>query len=218
MDLAPLIDHTALKPDTTESEIEQLCTDAHKNQFAAVCVMPAWVPLAREILDELESPVKPATTIGFPLGAHRTVVKVAETIVAINDGAREVDMVMNVGALKSNRTAVVLEDITAVVLAAHEHDVLVKVILETALLTEEQKRIACEMAVRGGADFVKTSTGFSSGGATIDDIRLMRTVVPPSVRVKASGGIRDRATALAMVAAGADRIGTSSGIAIINGD
>jgi deoxyribose-phosphate aldolase len=211
------IDHTALKPETSESQIIQLCREAHEYGFATVCVMPYWVPVAFRVLEEVGSAVRVCAAIGFPNGMHQSVIKVAEARKAMHDGAIELDMVMNVGALKSNHPAVVMADIMAVAMAAHEGGAIVKVILETSLLSDDEKRVACELASRANADFVKTSTGFGGGGATVDDIRLMRAASAPSVRVKASGGIRDYATAMAMIEAGADRIGTSSGIAIVEG-
>ncbi|MEP7218992.1 MAG: deoxyribose-phosphate aldolase [Bacteroidota bacterium] len=214
-ELARHIDHTALKPGTTDAEIRTLCEEAHRFGFAAVCVMPYYIPLACAVLEGLGSDVALCAPVGFPNGLHQTVLKVAETKKAIHDGAREIDMVLNVGALKSGHERVVMADILAVVMAAREGDAIVKVILETALLSDEEKRLACELATRAGADFVKTSTGFGGGGATLDDIRLMRLCSGPNVRVKASGGIRDHATAMAMIAAGAARIGTSSGMAIM---
>jgi deoxyribose-phosphate aldolase len=216
--LSSRIDHTALKPDTTETQIRTLCLEAHHHQFATVCVMPYYVPLANYILQELGSEVAVCAPIGFPNGTHQTVIKVAEAKKGISDGATELDMVMNVAALKSGHRAVVLADIAAVVMAAREiGGIIVKVILETSLLDDKEKRIACEIASNAGASFVKTSTGFAGGGATVEDIRLMRATAAPEVRVKASGGIRDYATAMAMIEAGADRIGTSAGVAIMSG-
>ncbi|HVZ37705.1 MAG TPA: deoxyribose-phosphate aldolase [Candidatus Kapabacteria bacterium] len=215
--LASHIDHTGLQPDTTESGIETLCSEAHRHGFATVCVMPYFVRLASRLLTEARSPVAVCTTIGFPNGAHMTTAKLAEAEQALADGATELDMVLNLGALKSGRTGVAEEDIRAVAAAAHSGEAIVKVILETALLSDDEKRLACMIAERAGADFVKTSTGFSRGGATVADVRLMRQTCSPNVRVKASGGIRDHAAAMAMIEAGADRIGTSSGVAIISG-
>lgn len=214
-ELAHYIDHTALKPETTEAQIVALCQEAHDHGFAAACVMPYYVPVACRVLEELDSATQVCTTIGFPNGAHQTVVKVAEARKAMHDGATEIDMVINVGALKSGHPAVVAADIAAVAAAVHEGGAIVKVILETSLLTDDEKRIVCEMASRMGADFVKTSTGFAGGGATLDDIRLMRASSAAAMRVKASGGIRDYATAIAMIDAGADRIGTSAGVEIV---
>ncbi|MBC8144640.1 MAG: deoxyribose-phosphate aldolase [bacterium] len=214
-DIASFIDHTALKPETTDEQIRTLCFEADKFGFAAVCVMPYWVPRCSMVLEQLGSRVEIATTIGFPIGSHQTVVKVAETKKAIHDGATEVDMVINVGALKSGLRAVVMADIMAVVMTAHESGVIVKAIIETSLLTHDEKLRACELVGEAQADFIKTSTGFAGGGATVDDIILMRNASPERVRIKASGGIRDAETALRMIDAGAVRIGTSSGVAII---
>lgn len=211
------IDHTLLSPAGTDAEIRTLCQEGHEHGFAAICVMPYYVPLAVNVMRDLGSEVAVCTTIGFPNGLHHTLVKVAEAKQGLKDGARELDMVMNIGALKSGHAEVVAEDIRALALAAHEGGALLKVILETSLLTDDEKRHACELASLAGADFVKTSTGFSTGGATVHDIRLMREASAPDVRIKASGGIRDYQTALAMIEAGADRIGTSSGVAILAG-
>lgn len=215
-ELARRIDHTALKPDTTASDVTALCNEAHLHGFAAVCVMPYWVPLAVEVLRGLGSHVAVGAAVGFPNGAHHTEIKVAEAKRAMNEGAREVDMVMNIGALRSGWTDAVERDIYDVAEVTRSWNAVVKVIIETALLTDDQKRLACEIASAAGADFVKTSTGFSGGGATVEDILLMRAAAAPDVRIKASGGIRDHATAMAMIDAGADRIGSSAGIAIID--
>ncbi len=213
-DIASAIDHTLLKPDATEAEIRKLCEEARQYTFASVCVNPSWVGTCAKLL--AGSPVKVCTVIGFPLGATTSTAKSVETRDAIANGAREIDMVINVGALKSGDDELVRRDIEAVVNAAHGQ-ALVKVILETALLSREEKIKACLLAKMAGADFVKTSTGFSSGGATVEDIALMRETVGPEMGVKASGGIRDRATAEAMVAAGATRIGASASVAIATG-
>lgn len=210
--LAAMIDHTALKPDTTKLQVETLCEEAKSHNFASVCVNPTWVKTAASLLEG--TAVKVCTVIGFPLGATTTETKVFETENALDNGATEVDMVINIGALKSGEDEAVLNDIKAVVNAA-KGAALTKVIIETALLTEEEKVRACELAVEAGADFVKTSTGFASGGATVEDIALMRKTVGPEIGVKASGGVRDRGTAEAMVDAGATRIGASSGVAIV---
>lgn len=212
-EIAASIDHTLLKPDATADAIRRLCAEASRFLFASVCVNPYWVRLAS---DELaESGVAVAAVAGFPLGAGETVAKVFETERAIAEGAREIDMVMNVGELVGGNARAVEEDIRAVVVAAHDRGALVKVILETALLNEAQKRLACECARIAGADFVKTSTGFGPGGATVEDVRLMRSVVGTAMGVKASGGIRTWEDCRAMMAAGANRIGTSAGVAIL---
>ena len=214
MNLNQYIDHTLLKPDQTEQSIIQLCEEAKKYQFASVCVNSTWVKLCSDLLSNTE--VKVAAVIGFPLGATTTEVKAFETSQVIKLGATEVDMVMNVGRLKSKHFNYVLEDIKAVVSAAGERAI-VKVILETGFLTDEEIEEACRISVRAGAQFVKTSTGFGPGGATIHHIALMRNTVGPEIGVKASGGIRNAETAIAMVKAGATRIGTSSGVVIMEG-
>lgn len=214
-DLAKMIDHTLLKPEAQEEEIVKLAEEAKQYQFASVCINPTWVKTAYDVLKETPD-VKVCTVIGFPLGASAPEVKGFETTNAIAHGATEVDMVLNIGALKDKNNELVLKDIQAVVEAAKEK-ALVKVIIETSLLTEEEKVRACELSVQAGADYVKTSTGFSTGGAIVEDIRLMRNTVGPSIGVKASGGVRDRETAEAMIEAGATRIGASSGIAIVQG-
>lgn len=213
--IASTIDHTLLKPESTEAEIIKICDEAKEYNFATVCINPYWVPVAAKELQD--STVGITTVIGFPLGATSTVVKAAETRDAIAAGATEVDMVLNVGALKSQAELAVLEDIKAVVQAAADQAV-VKVILETGLLTDAEKVRACELAKEAGADFVKTSTGFGPGTATVEDIRLMRQTVGPNIGVKASGGVRDAITAKAMIEAGATRIGASAGIAIVKGE
>ena len=212
--IARMIDHTVLKPDTVKSEIETLCKEARVYGFASVCVNPCWVKLCAELLKDSE--VKVCTVIGFPLGAASPETKAFETRQAIADGAGEVDMVINIGALKDCDTGIVEHDIRAVTDAA-DGKALVKVIIETSLLTDEEKRLACELAVKAGADFVKTSTGFSGGGATVRDIKLMRDAVGPDIGVKASGGVRDKESALAMIEAGATRIGASAGVSIVKG-
>ncbi|HZW68307.1 MAG TPA: deoxyribose-phosphate aldolase [Pseudogracilibacillus sp.] len=207
------IDHTLLKAESSREEIVTLCAEAKRYEFAAVCVNPTWVKLASEELQD--SQVQVATVVGFPLGATTTVTKVAETRDALLNGATEIDMVINIGALKSADEALVYEDIKEVVEAASDRAD-VKVIIETSLLTDDEKRLACQLAKEAGAHFVKTSTGFSSGGATVADIELMRAVVGDSMGIKASGGVRDRASAEAMIEAGATRIGASAGIAIVS--
>ncbi len=213
MKIAGLIDHTALKPDTTKEQIEVLCKEAIEYGFASVCVNPCYVKLCSEILKAY--PIKVCTVIGFPLGATTTAVKVAEADESVQNGATEVDMVINVGAIKSGDLDFVKSDIAAVVQAV-KGKALVKVILETCLLTEDEKVKSCNICKEAGADFVKTSTGFSTGGATVEDIKLMRSIVKPTLGVKASGGIRDYKTAKAMVDAGASRIGASASIAIVS--
>ncbi|MDG5786538.1 deoxyribose-phosphate aldolase [Evansella sp. AB-P1] len=214
-ELARMIDHTLLKPDTTKEQVIILANEAKEYSFASVCINPAWVNTAYEILKESPD-VKVCTVIGFPLGASTPEVKTFETKNAIENGATEVDMVINIGALKDGENDLVLRDIEAVVNAA-KGKALTKVIIETSLLSDEEKIRACELSVKAGADFVKTSTGFSGGGATVEDIKLMRKTVGPNIGVKASGGVRDRETADAMIKAGATRIGASSGIAIVQG-
>jgi deoxyribose-phosphate aldolase len=211
-DLAAYIDHTLLKPEATLEQIETLCAEAAKYRFCSVCVNPFWVATCARLL--AGSGVKVCTVIGFPLGASHASVKAFETRQAIADGATEVDMVMNVGALKSGLHDVVLRDMQAVADAAGE-GVVTKVILETALLTDPEKVKACELAKRAGLDFVKTSTGFGPGGATAGDVALMRRVVGEEMGVKASGGVRDREGALLMIQAGASRIGASASVKIV---
>lgn len=214
--LARMIDHTALKPETTETDIRQLCDEASRFCFASVCVNPSWVPLAAELLRG--TPVLVCTVVGFPLGATQTVIKAAEAEAAVRDGAGEIDMVLHVGMLKSGHTNYVEEDIRAVVTASRRAGAAaVKVILETALLTDREKVIACVLSRNAGADFVKTSTGFSKGGATAADIALMHHVVGSSMGVKASGGVRSKEDAETMIAHGATRIGASASIAIVQG-
>lgn len=214
MNVAKLIDHTLLKPAATAADIVKLAEEAKQYGFASVCVNPDWVALAAKTLQG--SDVKVCTVIGFPLGATTTAVKVFETENAIANGAGEVDMVIAVGRLKAGEDEAVAADIRAVVAAA-KGKALVKVIIETCLLTEAEKERACRLAVAAGADYVKTSTGFSTGGATAEDVALMRRVVGEQVGVKASGGVRDANDVAAMLAAGASRIGASSGVAIVSG-
>lgn len=213
--LAGMIDHTLLKPDATPDQIAQLCFEARKYGFASVCINPAWVKLCAQLLQG--SPVKVCTVIGFPLGASATDVKVFETRKAIDDGASEIDMVINIGALKARDLELVARDIRGVVAAAHERGAIVKVIIEAALLTDEEKTIACVLCKEAGADFVKTSTGFASGGATVHDVELMRRAVGPEMGVKAAGGVRTYEDAQNMIRAGATRIGASAGVKIIQG-
>jgi deoxyribose-phosphate aldolase len=211
-DWASLIDHTLLKPEASESDIKKLCNEAVQFGFASVCVNPTWVKRAAEFLSGSSVPV--CTVIGFPLGATLPDVKAYETRRAIFNGAREVDMVINIGALKSGDDCAVEEDIRAVATAAHENGVLCKVIIETALLTDEEKVRACLAAKNAGADFVKTSTGFAKGGATADDVALMRRTVGRNLGVKASGGVKGIEDARKMFEAGATRIGASVGVKI----
>lgn len=215
LDLAKYIDHTLLAADTTATEIDQLCTEAEQFGFASVCINPTWVKRAADHLRGTGVPV--CTVIGFPLGATTTDVKAMEARKALRDGAREVDMVINIGALKSGQNDVVLNDIARVVDAAHEVGAVCKVILETALLTDEEKVIASALAKRAKADFVKTSTGFGPGGATVYDVALMRETVGPDMGVKASGGVRTADDAEDLIAAGATRIGASAGVQIVGG-
>ena len=209
--LAACIDHTLLKPTATDDQIRALCAEAAAAGFASACVNPCHVPLAAAGL--VGSPVKVCAVVGFPLGANASHIKAAEAALAVEQGAAEVDMVLNVGFLKSGRMADVESDIRAVVAAAA--GATVKVILETCFLSDAEKRSACALAVAAGAHFVKTSTGFGSGGATVADVRLLRAAVGPGIGVKASGGIRTLADALAMLDAGASRIGASSGLQIL---
>ncbi len=211
--IASFIDHTLLKPDAKPAQIEQLCAEAREHGFTSVCVNPSFVPLCVELLKG--TAVAVCTVIGFPLGATSTAAKVAEAEEAIAQGAREVDMVIPIGWLKAGDQEYVSKDIAAVVKAAHEGQAICKVIIETALLNDDEKVAACRIAAQAGADFVKTSTGFANDGATIADVALMRRTVGQSVGVKASGGIRSLADAEAMIAAGANRLGTSAGVAIV---
>lgn len=211
--LAGMIDHTLLKPDATSDKIAQLCFEARKYHFASVCVNPTHVKLCADLLRD--SDVKVCTVIGFPLGATSTEVKVFETRNALENGATEIDMVLNIGALKAGESELVAKDIRGVVETAHAAGALVKVIIETALLTDEEKVIACLLTKEAGANYVKTYTGFSGGGATVHDIELMRRTVGPTIGVKASGGIHTHEDAEALVAAGATRIGASAGVKII---
>jgi deoxyribose-phosphate aldolase len=212
--VARLIDHTILKPEATRDEVLQVCREALKYEFASVCVNPFWTKI---VASELAgSPVKVCTVAGFPLGATTTPVKVAETLAALRDGAEEIDMVINIGALAGGERDIVKTDIQSVVAASHGHDAIVKVIIETALLDDARKTLACRLAQDAGADFVKTSTGFSKAGATVEDVTLMRRTVGKGMGVKASGGIRTLADLRAMVAAGATRIGASASVRIVD--
>lgn len=210
---AAMIDHTLLKADATRDQVAKICEEAKQYVFASVCVNPTWVKYSAELLAGTE--VKVCTVIGFPLGASTSAVKAFETKDAIENGAGEIDMVLNIGALKAGEFDLVRDDIKAVVDAAN--GTLVKVIMETCLLTDEEKVKACELSVEAGADFVKTSTGFSAGGATAEDIALMRKTVGPDLGVKASGGVRSLEDMNTMIENGATRIGASSGVAIMNG-
>lgn len=207
------IDHTLLKPDASQDQIAQLCYEARTYHFASVCVNPAHVKLCAQLLKGTDTAV--CTVVGFPLGATPAAVKAYETQQAIRDGATEIDMVINIGALKSQDYRVVYEDIGAVVRAAHAGNALVKVIIEAALLTDEEKVIACQLSKAAGADFVKTSTGFGPGGATVEDVALMRRVVGAKMGIKAAGGVGSYSAAQAMIAAGATRLGASAGVKIV---
>lgn len=213
MNVAKLIDHTLLKPAATRQDIRRLCEEARQYGFFSVCINPVWVSYAKEQLKG--SDVKVCTVIGFPLGANTTAVKVYETEDALKNGADEIDMVINIGALKAQEYQTVLQDIQAVRKACMGH--VLKVIIETSQLTDEEKVKACELSAQAEADFVKTSTGFTGGGATAPDVALMRKSIPAHMQVKASGGVRSRADFDAMVAAGATRIGASSGVKIVEG-
>jgi len=211
--VAALIDHTLLKPEATPDQIAQLCYEARKHGFASVCVNPTHVGLCAQLLHG--SPVKVCTVIGFPLGATSPETKAFETQQAIDEGASEIDMVINIGAIKAKDYEHAVRDVRSVVRAAHAKGAIVKVIIEAALLTDEEKIAACLISKEAGADFVKTSTGFGPGGATVADVALMRKVVGPGMGVKAAGGIRNLADAQKMIAAGATRIGASAGVKIL---
>ena len=212
-EFAKFIDHTVLRPDSTRRDARRACEEARAHRFAACCVLPAWVADAAEILEGSEVAV--CTVVGFPHGNAPAQAKAAEAAIAIADGATEIDMVINLSALKSGSDLLVMNDLETVVEAAEMGGALVKVILECALLTDQEKRRAAQMCVEAGAAFVKTGTGFASGGATVEDVRLLRAVVGPEVGVKAAGGIRTVEDALAMIEAGANRIGTSAGVALV---
>lgn len=212
-DMAGMIDHTILKPNATEEQVRQLCLEAREFSFATVCINPTWIPLAADILRG--SPVKVCTVIGFPLGATFPEVKAFEAQRCANLGATELDMVINIGALKSRQYDLVQDDIAAVVDAAHPLGASVKVIIEAAYLTDEEKVEACVLSKAAGADYVKTSTGFAATGATVEDVALMRRVVGPGMGVKAAGGVKTAEDAKAMIAAGATRIGASASVKII---
>lgn len=214
INLEKYIDHTLLKPTATFNEIEKLCQEAIDYQFFSVCVNSGYVPFAKQILKNTD--VKVCSVVGFPLGAMSPLAKIYETSQALKDGADEIDMVMNVGYFKTGQIAKVLDEITQIKRETDKK--ILKVILETCFLTDEQKKLACQVCVDAGADFVKTSTGFGSGGATLQDVILMRDIVAGKAKVKASGGIRDQKTALEYIALGVERIGTSNGIAIVKGE
>ena len=214
--LSHMIDHTLLKPEATQDQIAQLCFEARKYGFASVCVNPTNVKLCAKLLQGTDIDV--CTVVGFPLGATPTDVKVFETQQAIREGATEVDMVLNVGALKSRDYELVRQDIASVARACHAGNAILKVIIEAALLTDEEKVVACQLSKVAGADFVKTSTGFGPGGATPEDVALMRKVVGPSIGVKAAGGIRTFEDAQRMIAAGASRLGASASVKIVQGN
>lgn len=211
--IASWIDHTLLKPEATAAQIKTLCQEALQHHFASVCVNPAYVPLACGLLGD--APEVVCTVIGFPLGALLPEFKVYEALACVNDGASEIDMVINIGALKSEAYGLVMNEIQAVSQTAHNQGAITKVILETASLTRREKILACLISKAAGADFVKTSTGFGTGGATVEDVDLMRRVVGAEMGVKASGGIRTYADAMAMIKAGANRLGASAGVKIL---
>ena len=213
MTIASLIDHTLLKPEATQDQIAQLCEEAREYGFAAVCINPTNVKLATRLLKS--SPVAVCTVVGFPLGTTLPEVKAYEAQHALNHGAIEIDMVINIGALKSEDYELVEQDIATVTRTCHDNGAICKVIIEAALLIEEEKVTACQLAKKADADYVKTSTGFGPGGATAEDVALMRQVVGPSMGIKAAGGIRTLETAREMIEAGATRIGTSSGVKIV---
>lgn len=215
IDLASYIDHTLLAPAASRAEILQLCNEAAEYHFKSVCVNPLWVETAKKAL--LGTGVLTCTVVGFPLGTHNTDVKVFEARGATMDGADEVDMVINIAAARALDRESLVSDISAVAEVVHEGDAVLKVIIETSLLSDDEKVLACQAALEAGADFVKTSTGFNGGGATAQDVALMRQTVGPEMGVKASGGVRTREKALEMIAAGATRIGTSSGMVIVTG-
>ncbi|VFB16030.1 Deoxyribose-phosphate aldolase 1 [Urinicoccus massiliensis] len=209
-----MIDHTLLKAEASQDQIKKLCQEAKTHDFFSVCVQPTWISLCKEEL--AGSGVKIATVIGFPLGANTTETKVFEAKDAIEKGADEIDMVINIGALKSGQDQLVEDEIRAIKEAIGDH--ILKVIIETCLLTEDEKIRACQLTLKAGGDYVKTSTGFSTGGAKLEDVKLMKDQVKDRAKVKASGGIRDFATAKKMLEAGAERLGVSAGIAIVEGE
>jgi deoxyribose-phosphate aldolase len=216
LNLAATLDHTLLRPDCTEAQISQLCQEARQHSFASACVPPCYVPVAARELNG--SGVAVCTVIGFPLGYNSPRVKFREAEIALAEGATELDLVLNVSALKSGQLEAVKAEVEDIADLCDVHDALLKVIIETALLTEEEMETAARLCAEAGANFVKTSTGFASRGASVADVELLRRVLPASVRIKASGGIRTREQALAMLAAGADRLGTSNSLVIIQED
>jgi deoxyribose-phosphate aldolase len=215
MKLNQYIDHTLLKPEASLSQIEKLCQEAREHNFFSVCINSYYVKPCVELLRG--SNVKVCTVVGFPLGASTMETKRFEAMKAIAEGAKEVDMVLNISAVKSGNWQYVLDDMSSLSQVCHQQGAILKVILETCLLTQEEKKKSCELAVKAGVDFVKTSTGFSTAGATIEDIKLMRSIVGPDMGVKASGGIRNTETAMAMIEAGATRLGVSASVDIVNG-
>lgn len=216
MKLNQYIDHTLLKADASLAQVEKLCREAREQEFFSVCVNSYYVKDAVRLLQG--SSVKVCTVVGFPLGASTMETKRFEAMKAMAEGAKEIDMVINISAIKSGDWQYVLDDMSSLAKVCHQQGGLLKVILETALLAQEEKSKACELAVKAGVDFVKTSTGFSTAGATIDDVKLMRSIVGKDMGVKASGGIRDQATAIQMIEAGATRLGTSASVEIVNGE
>ena len=215
MKLNQYIDHTLLKPEANLSQIEKLCQEAREHQFFSVCVNSYYVKKCVALLGG--SGVKVCTVVGFPLGASTMETKRFEAMKAVAEGAKEIDMVMNISAVKSGDWQYVQDDMSSLAQVCHQQGAILKVILETCLLTEEEKRKACEIAKRAGVDFVKTSTGFSTGGATVEDVKLMRSIVGDKIGVKASGGIRNAETAMKMIEAGATRLGTSASVEIVTG-
>jgi deoxyribose-phosphate aldolase len=211
--VASVIDHTLLKPDATRDDVARLCQEARQFGFVSVCVNPYWVRFAAELL--ADSSVNVGTVVGFPLGANDPPIKLAEAQRALSNGAEQLDIVQNIGALRSQQLDLVCKEIADVAALAHSQGAILKVILETSLLTGDEKVTACNLAAEANADFVKTSTGFSTGGATLEDVKLLRQTVGTSIGVKASGGIRTLAALRLMVSAGANRIGTSSGVSIV---
>ena len=213
MELNKFIDHTLLRADATEEEIKKLCEEAKQYHFASVCVNPYYIPLCKQLLDG--SDVKVCTVIGFPLGQMTTKAKCDEATDAIMKGAKEVDMVLNIAALKQKKLDYVTDEIKQIADICHSHQVILKVIIETCLLDEQNKIDACQCVSKAGADFIKTSTGFSTAGATVADVALMKKYVDPKVKIKSAGGIRNKQDALAMIEAGAQRLGTSKGIMLV---